>query len=60
MTPIPIPVAIWERLVAFLAEGKTGHITLWVNQGHVTDAALEERVRPKPPPVVSCPPTRGV
>lgn len=48
LMPDPIPPAIWARLLAFLAEKKTGHITLWVNQGRVTDAALEERVRPKP------------
>jgi hypothetical protein len=54
----PIPQAVWDRIVEFLAAGKTGHITLWVNQGHVTDAALEERVRPKP--VVDSSRTRGV
>jgi hypothetical protein len=43
----PIPVAIWERIIAFLAAGKTGRIELYVNGGHVTDAALEERVRPR-------------
>jgi hypothetical protein len=58
MTADPIPAAIWDRIIAFLAAGKTGHITLWVNQGRVTDAALEERVRPKP--VVDSPRPRGV
>lgn len=42
---IPIPPEIWERLLAFLREEKTGTITLYVNQGRVRDSGFEERVR---------------
>jgi hypothetical protein len=46
MPETPIPIEIWERLLAFLRGGKTGTITLYVNQGRVCDSAFEERVRP--------------
>ena len=42
---VPIPPAIWERLLAFLADEKTGQITFYVNQGRIRDATFEERVR---------------
>jgi hypothetical protein len=41
----PIPEPIWRKVLAFLAEGKTGQVTLYVAQGRVIDAALEERIR---------------
>jgi hypothetical protein len=40
-----IPERIWRRLEAFLRDGKTGQITLYVKRGVVIDAALEERIR---------------
>ena len=45
MTEPTIPPLIWERILAFLRDGKTGQITLYVNQGRVRDAAFEERIR---------------
>lgn len=41
----PIPAEIWERLLAFIREGKTGQVTLHVHQGKIRDATFEERVR---------------
>jgi hypothetical protein len=41
----PIPRALWDRIVAFLASGSTGQIVLDVNRGRVVSASLNERVR---------------
>lgn len=41
----PIPSDIWQRLLAFLRDRKTGQITLYVNDGHVSDSEFAERVR---------------
>lgn len=41
----PIPAEIWARLLAFLRDGKTGQITLYVHQGRIRDSAFEERIR---------------
>lgn len=46
MTPEPpIPPHIWERILAFLRERRTGQITLYVNEGHINDSEFAERVR---------------
>lgn len=41
----PIPKNIWERLVAFLRDGRTGEIVLNVHRGKVSDASFKERIR---------------
>lgn len=41
----PIPAEIWERMLAFIRDGKTGQITLHVHQGRIRDATFEERIR---------------
>jgi hypothetical protein len=42
---IPIPPAIWARIVAWLAQGGTGRITLDAHHGKVQDAWINERIR---------------
>lgn len=44
MSP-PIPAEIWERLLTFVRDGKTGQVTLYVHQGKIRDASFEERIR---------------
>lgn len=45
MASPPIPHPTWAAIVAFLAAGKTGSITLNVHQGQVRDCVIEERIR---------------
>ena len=44
-SPPPIPREIWERILAFLHEGKTGSFTVHVNQGHGATVELREHYR---------------
>lgn len=37
-----IPAVLADRLAAWLAEGRTGTITLGVNQGHIKDYEIRE------------------
>jgi hypothetical protein len=41
---LPIPAHIWQRIQAFLKEGKTGRVVLNVHVGVVQDASFEERI----------------
>ena len=43
----PIPPAIWERVVAFIREGKTGEIVLNIGQGGVSSMKITEVIRAK-------------
>ncbi|HXH81709.1 MAG TPA: hypothetical protein VNN07_02140 [Candidatus Tectomicrobia bacterium] len=45
---LPVPPAIWARLIAFLEAGTTGQVTLNVGQGRVTSAEFREHVRGEP------------
>ncbi len=38
----PIPAEVWDRMKAWLEEGRTGTITLGVNQGRVKDYEIRE------------------
>ncbi len=40
-----IPPGFWCRIKAFLAEGKTGNITLHVNAGRVLKVEISEFIR---------------
>jgi hypothetical protein len=41
----PIPPVIWQHVLAFLREGRTGQITLDIHHGTVRDATFQERIR---------------
>lgn len=45
---VPIPREIWDKILAFLRDGKTGEITLYVNEGRIRDSAFLDRVRARP------------
>jgi hypothetical protein len=40
----PIPPALWDRIKAFLAERRTGQISLNISQGSVRNLEIRERV----------------
>jgi|WetSurMetagenome_2_1015567.scaffolds.fasta_scaffold1335287_1 hypothetical protein len=41
---VPVPPAIWKRLLEFLASERSGTITLHVRAGRVRNAVVVERV----------------
>jgi hypothetical protein len=41
----PIPEALWLRIKSFLAEKRTGQISLNVTRGHVANIEVKERIR---------------
>ncbi len=40
----PIPEGLWQRVLDFLAAGKTGEVTLYVKDGRVVNGQLTERL----------------
>lgn len=45
LTGLPIPPRIWAKLVAMLAAGYTGPITLHAVDGHIKSAEFKDIVR---------------
>jgi hypothetical protein len=45
----PIPAGVWQRMLAFLAAGKTGQIVLDVHRGRVSAVSINERYREDEP-----------
>jgi hypothetical protein len=43
--PVAIPPGFWCRIKAFLAEGRTGNITLHINAGRVQKLEISEYIR---------------
>jgi hypothetical protein len=43
--PLPIPPHIWQHILAFLRDGKTGEVVLNVHGGAVHAASLKECLR---------------
>lgn len=41
----PVPAAIWQRIIAFIREGRTGEVVLNVHSGTVQDATIKERIK---------------
>lgn len=42
---LPIPFELWERLRAFLADGRTGEVSLHIQAGVVRAWEIREHVR---------------
>jgi hypothetical protein len=43
----PIPADLWQRICQFIADGRTGALTLTVLHGHVTKLETRETFTPR-------------